>query len=129
MRFEFCQWHPNPDIHSHDDAAAVAGKRGEDLDGLLQLWQEWLSAFPSALKTVTLTSDPERGYVQLRFWFGEPSSIRRGYVDSCGHNLVVHIGGPASELSLYRLLRDRMVGDLRFAKRVVDDVEVWRLIA
>lgn len=116
MRFEFYQWHPNPEIGAYEDRAAVEGKRGEDLDKLLQLWQEWLKEFPNALKLVTLTTDEEEGYVQLRFWFKKPDCLSRGYVDSGGHNLIVHISGPASELKLYRLLRDHMLGGLRFAR-------------
>lgn len=128
MYFEFYQWDSKPNVHSTDDST-VKAMRGENVDLLLSHWMRWRKEFPSALKLVTLTQDAHSivGCIQLRFWFGEPRMIRRGYVDSCGHNLTVHINTLPDELALCRLLRTHMVGDLPFTEEEVDGVEVWRI--
>jgi hypothetical protein len=108
------------------DDEAVANKEGNDVITLLGWWQLWLSQFPDDFKMVTIATDPNRDYVQVRFWFGEPRRIYRGHADSAGHNLIVHISGPYGEESLYKLLCNHMVGDLQFTKKLVDGVEVWR---
>lgn len=128
MHFSFVQWKPDPEAHADTDSYART-LHGDDADTFLSHWQRWVAEFPEAFKVVTLAIDEDRGYpiIQFRLWFGEPS-IRHGYADSNGHNLIVHVEEIVKgNKLLFHLLALHLIGERPYTKEVVNGVDVWRL--
>ena len=128
MRYEIVQWVPDSTVHALKDCGQRKGEHYGD-STLVQDMKNWCSRVPNALKLITLTKRPGmRGNYQLRFWFGEPYSWRRDYVDSCGHNLVAHVQAD-SDLLLYQLLVEHILKEVRvsYTKETIEGVEVWRM--
>lgn len=124
MDFVFYQWRPDAELPNLNHI------NGGDAEFLLQLWRHWRLRFSSALKVVTLTKGEEGagGSIEMRFWLGEPESIKRNHADSKGRNLLLEVSETYRPLQRPHLehLRDSMVGSLQFTKEWVNDVEVWR---
>ncbi len=109
--FEWRRWtiSPEHDAQSGDKAivkalnVAIKHSPEDPVNVFGELWRSWNESFPKGCVLVTLTLGPnpqdQHSVQQLRLWFGEPASFRKsGYVDSMGHNLIVHIGGHEKDL-------------------------------
>lgn len=128
--FRWHQWKPDPNVHNIDDEFAKyvdsRVSRG-DVREFVRFWQSWNAEFPGAFKLITFVkpSPTHPNALQLRFWFGEPHSIRPDYVDSMGHNLIA--GAYGGDLYLLHLLIKDIIDGRSFTKTVNYGVEVWRI--
>ena len=122
MYYEIVQWNPDSTVHAQNDRSPRKGRYYE-AESFVRDMKEWCARYPNALKLITMTKGG-----QLRFWFGEPKAWRSDYVDSCGHNLFVHISGDNDPL-LSRLLLVHVLKEMeaRCMKLTIEGVEVWRL--